>query len=362
MPRLRLFDLRLSRLPRDLGICASDLPQIADKVNTAQQRLLMCKEASDEGFWGSWAWMMFNIPQGQNILVCPREVARLENVHICGRNAPVQNQFYEFLEFGNRRMAPQWLSAFRSRRWAGPQVLTQNTVPSTLPITGGPVLIQVYATNAADTGPNPPRVLLQGEDQNGNTIYSQDGLSRVTGQFVSLAAPFATAALQMSTLTGIQKDITAGPVQIFQTNPTTGAQVLLATLEPSEVSTSYRAYFIQGMPCCCGPFSNPCLTPSPAPTPGVQVAAIAKLELIPVMTDTDYTLIQSAEAIIEECQSVRYGEMDNETAAGLSALHHKNAVGLLNGQLAHYLGKNTAAVNFAPFGSAKLERVNLGMI
>lgn len=321
----------------------------------------MAREAGEEGWYGSFAWMEFSIPFGQTWLTTPREVARIEVAAICGRVAPVQNQFYRYLQFGNRRFFPQWFDAFRHRATANVQVLTENDQATLVPLTNGPQLIQIYATNAADTGANPPRVLLQGTDQNGNTIYSQDGTQRVTGQFVSLQQPFATAALQMKTLTAVQKDMTAGPVQIFQTDPNSGAQVLLLTMEPNETATGYRHYQLAGAPCCCGGVLNPCTTPPPPGSPVVLVSAIVKLELIPVMTDTDYCLISDPEAIIEECQSVRYTEMDNTNSAKLAAEHHRNAIGQLNGQLAHYLGKNEPAVNFAPFGSARLERVNIGM-
>ena len=55
MKRLRLYDCRASRLPQTVGLCTDNVPGIAAFVNSAQRRLLMCKESCDEGWWGTWA-------------------------------------------------------------------------------------------------------------------------------------------------------------------------------------------------------------------------------------------------------------------------------------------------------------------
>jgi hypothetical protein len=39
---------------------------------------------------------------------------------------------------------------------------------------------------------------------------------------------------------------------------------------------------------------------------------------------------------------------------------HRMAIGLLNGELTHYQGLNEPAVNFAPFGDARLWRRQIG--
>jgi len=92
----------------------------------------------------------------------------------------------------------------------------------------------------------------------------------------------------------------------------------------------------------------------------VQVTGIVKLDLVPVMVDTDYLLINNLEAIIEECQSIRYSQMDTPAAKQMAAERHIQAIRLLNGEIAHYLGLDMPAVNVAPFGSARLERRNIG--
>lgn len=351
--RLRLYDCRVSRLASVIGSCQSDLRAVANVVNTAQRRLLYAKEAGDEGWFGTWAEVAFVVDPATPIITLPREIARLEVVNVCNRPVPVNNQFYEYLEFGNGRMPKRQIHCPGQI-----QVFSRNNGVTFRDMTNPPELIRIVPTDPLDVG---RRVLLQGLDNNGRVIYTQDGINRVIGVFVSLDVPFAISPMQFNALTGIQKDITAGPVQFFQVNPTTGEEILLLQMEPGEQTAFYRRYFLNPLPRnCCGFVAAPC-APVTSP-PQVLVTAIAKLELIPVAVDTDYCLIQNLEAIIEECQSVRYSEADTPGAKQMAQDRHIQAIRMLNGELAHYLGINKPAVDVAPFGSARLECQKIGTL
>lgn len=362
MPRLRLYDCRISRLPTLIGKCQADIPEISDAVNAAQRRLLYAKEASDESWWGTWAEVRLNVSRNEPYLTLPREIARLEAIVVCGRPIQLFNQFYEYLQFGNGRMT----KGCQSQHWNGGHRLhaayTRNNAVLFTDLHPSPQMIVIFPTNAADaTGTS--RVLLQGLDQNGIRIYSQDGGNQIDGIFVTIASPFVVAPIQFSQITGVQKDVTQGPVQIFQQDPVTAAQSILLSMEPGETVASYRRYYFDNLPCSCRPpiSHNLCLTSNPQ-LPPPQVIALAKLELIPVVTDTDYLLIQNLEAITEECQSARYAEMDTAAAQQLAAVHHTNAIRLLNGELGHYNGVNKPAVGVHPFGSARLVRQRIGTL
>ncbi len=348
MPRLRLYDCRLSRLPGVIGLCVGDVTGIANAVNSAQRQLLMAKEASDESWYGTWAEVRLNVSRAEPYITLPREIARLEAVTVCDRAVPVFNQFYEYLLFGNGRMAAH----NHTSRWHGERLraaYTRNNAVLFTDLTNAPQLIAIYGTNPADLA-GTSRVLLQGLDQNGNRVYSQDGLNQVDGVFVTLKSPFATSTVQFSRITGVQKDITSGPVQIFQLDPATAAQVLLLVMEPSETTASYRRYYFDHLPCGGRP-------PAPAGTcPAPQVTAIAKLELIPVATDTDYLLLQNLEAIIEECMAIRMSEIEDWRCVETCAVR------LLNGELGHYYGINNPAVRMQVFGSARLEHQRIGTL
>lgn len=351
MKRLRLYDCRLSRLPTVIGACVSDSQKIADYVNTAQRRLLFAREAGDESWWGTWAEIVFNVSRDKPYFTFGREIARLEAILACDRPIPLYNQFYEYMQFGNGRLPKQFQTCGRPLITQG---FTRNQAVTFKDMTPAPQRLRVYITEAADVG---RRILFQGQDNTDTTIYSQDGVNRVLGEFVNFDTPFADAPGLFNRITGIQKDITFGQVQIFQVDPTTGVEVLLLTMEPSEQTAWYRRYYFDELPCgCCPP------TPVPGTTncPTVQVSAIVKLELLPVMVDTDYCLIQNLEAIIEEASSVRYSEVDNPQSKQMAAERHTQAVRLLNGELSHYLGLQTPSVNVAPFGTAHLSRQRIG--
>jgi hypothetical protein len=172
----------------------------------------------------------------------------------------------------------------------------------------------------------------------------------VLGIFVVLGSPFVDSPMQITGLTGIQKDVTKAPVQFFEIDVTNGNQRLILTMEPTETVAAYRRYFVNGVPSVC------CNGTAP------QVTALAKLELIPVVGDTDYLLIQNIEALIAECQSIRYSEMDSADAMQKSGERHLAAIRLLQGELVHYEGKDRPAISFKPFGSARLEHRRVGTL
>jgi len=347
MPRLRLYDIRMSRLPELVGKCQADIPSIANYVNSAQRRLLLCREAGDEGWYGTWAEVAFSLVSRTNpYITCPREIARLEKLTVCRQPVFIQNQFYEYLDYGNGRMPRLYRD-----NYCNTQAYSRNNVITFANLASPPKTIRIYWTDAADVSAA-KRVLLQGTDSSDTVIYSQDNLNQVQGIFLSAEMPFVDSPMTLNTLTGIQKDVTAGQVQFFQVDPTTGEQSLMLTMEPGETVAGYRRYYLNSLPSACCQRTD---TSVP-----VQVTAIAKLELIPAHVDTDYLLFHNLEAIIEECQSVRYSEIDNETSKKMAVEKHVQAVRLLQGELVHYLGKDKPAINFAPFGSARLSHQKIG--
>jgi len=358
MQRTRVFDLRLDgRLGNAVGICQSDVKGYCSFINAAQRRLLYCKESSGEGWNGTWAEMLFTVTRAVPFLTTPREVARLEYVDVCNRPVSVQNSFFEYLRFGNGHLPKFFCQQHRSCFNA--QVLSRNNVPTFTDLTSPPQYIRIYPTDAADVS---KAVIVQGTDSNNNVIYSTLGLNKITGTTVYLDSPFVTVALTGSSsplpfnsISGIQKDATVGPVRFTQVDPTTGNELLLHTMEPSETTAYYRRYFFNDLPINC------CFDPNTGVT-NVTVQAIVKLDLIPVVSDSDYLLIPNMEAIIEEAQAVRYSTIDSAQAKQNEVIKHRSAVRFLQGEIGHFQGLTTPAVNFAPFGSARLERQKIGQL
>ncbi|HUD76121.1 MAG TPA: hypothetical protein VMQ76_13695 [Terracidiphilus sp.] len=355
MRRLRLADLRLSRLPTSLGLCAGDTLLLANYVNSAQERLLNAKEAGDEGWWGTFAEVIFNVSRHNPYITCPREIARLEMMDVCGRPVPLNNQFADYIQWGAGRQPDRWQNQGAGCGFWGNRVqgYTRNDAVTFHELVPGNT-VRIFATDPADLDGS-HRVLLQGIDTNGQVVYSVDGSTRVVGVFVTLGAPFVDSPLPFAQIAGIQKDQTTGTVQFFQVDPATGNQYPLHTMEPSEKTALYRRYYLNHLPlnCCHSNFQNPC-QPLPAPFPHtVQVSAMAKLDLVPVTCDTDYCIIQSQEAIINEAEAVRFEGFDNATAHQMADRKHRSAIRLLIGQMANYLGIQDVAVSFSPFGSAR---------
>lgn len=346
MPRARLLDFRISSGPTDIGLCQSDVAGCAQAVNAAQQELILAPEAKDWGWWGSWAFMAFNVDQVNPYITTPRDVARLERMTVCNRPVRIQNQFYEYLDFGiglqpsNNCRFPQACQEL--------QAYERGTVPTFSDLRAGTTL-RIYVTNAGDVG---KRVLVQGTDQNDEVLYSMDGLVQVTGDYLSLDAPFVESDV-LNSVTGLQKDQTLGPVKFFEVD-SSGNQRLLLTMEPSETTANYRRYFINGLPkSCCNPIVS---------TTTVQVTAMAKLEFIPCQVDSDWLLIQNIPALIKQCQSIRLGNMDEFNAKQQAAERHVQAIRMLQGEINHYQGTHRPAIIVAPFGSARLRRQGIGQL
>ncbi len=343
MRLLRLKDIRQSRIPEVLGCCASDNGKLIEIVNEAQQRLVFA--GGETGWWGSWQKMVFTVAGLTDpYITAPRNIARFINMDVCRRPVKIQNEFYEFLEAGVGLQPGCECNVL--------ETYDRGMFPTFVDLAPPNKRLRFYITNSADIG---RRALVQGTDQNGTIIYSLDGVDEVTGQYVSFAQPFVDLPFDILTLTGLQKDATIGQVRVFELDSVTGESRLILTMEPTEEVAGYRRYFLNGLPRnCCGSTDPAAVT--------TQVTAMAKLALIPVAVDPDYLVIQNLTAMKEECQAVRFGEMDDSTSAGQAALHHRNAIRLLNGELIHHLGKERPAVNFAPFGTAKLGYQRIGSL
>lgn len=352
--RTTLHDVRLSRIPQVLGHCAADIPSLASYINEAQLRLI--EAGGESGWWGSFASIAFNVNPSDPFIVTPREVARLEEMAVCRTPVRIQNQLYEYLEFGCGLQRPRPNCTGQINEQCGCQDSVQaydrGTVPTIRAITPGNKL-RIYMTNSADTG---KRIFFQSKDGNDKPIYTMDRGVQQNGFFITLdnMVPFIESPMNLNDIQNVAKDVTVGAVQVYGVNPSTDEQTLLSTYAPDETTPSYRRYFLNNVPgqCCdCD-----------SPTGVVQITAIAKLEFTPVAADTDFLLIGNIPALKEECQSIRYSEMDVSNTKKMSELHHRNAIRLLNHELQHYLGRSRPAFQFAPFGNARLENSGVGVM
>ena len=354
MERLRAFSLVTSTsFLESLGLCPGD-PRAYEFINSSQERLLYDPRTPESGWIGGWAEMAFLVSRENPYITTPRGVANLIAIDGCQRPIPLSNSFQEYLEFGDGRMPQR--DRWRRIGWGpGRHGYTRNYSCTFVDICNPPQSIQIFPVNAADAQANPltgavPRVLLQGLDQNGNIITSQDNGVTVQGEFVTLETPYVMSVNQFSTLTGIQKDQTQGDIQIWQSDPVWGVSKILSVMEPTETTGWYRRYYIHGLPQnCCGAF-RPIIVnqqPDQCGCPGdpkfIMVTGLAKLDLVPVQSQTDYTLIQSKEAITLACQAVRMSRMDDADSKSQAKIYHDQAINLLKGMTTHREGKIRSA-------------------
>lgn len=327
-----------------LGVCVGDIPALSGLVNIATERLISDPMAPEEGWWGGWARYAFNISSGNPYVALPRGIARIIVLDVCNKPIKLQNGFYEFLDYG-KGLQPE---PCRENVCGGPMMAyDRETTPTLGTLNSSPQNIRVYPTDSRDVGKT---VIIQGTDQNGQTVLSTDPATDqpMLGETLTLALPFVTTLNQFYPITGIEKDSTFGPITIQQVNPTTGVALPLSSMEPTETSAAYRRYFVGNVPCGC------CVTPS-----GVsQVACMAKLEYVPISGDSDYLGIPCVPALIAECTSLRYENMDNLKAAALAEKHHQKALQLLYGQLDHYLGRTRPAISVSLFGPRRMIKAN----
>lgn len=344
--RTTFRQLRLSRFPRTLGLCSNNVPEIAAAANECQQRLI--NDAGETGWWGGWAKVAFTASMVNPYITLPPQYARAIGFDVCRFPIRIQNEFYEELDAGIGLRGPNNCVD----RCAPKEAYDRGTFPTMIDLAGNNQLLRVYITDPADVG---KRILISNaRDQNGNGIYTQDGAQSVNGFYLQFEDPFVTSTFTVTSFQNISKDQTVGDIILKQVDASSGNEVTLSRYAPNEENPACRRYYLSQLPFgCC----NPTFTAGP-----VVITAMCKYEFVPVETDTDFLIIGNIPAMIEEGQAVNYSSMETPTSMALETRHHARAVKLLNDELRHYLGENLPAINFAPYGTARLDKVAIGMI
>jgi len=165
---------------------------------------------------------------------------------------PLNNQFGEYLQWGAGRQPDRWENGGAGCGFWGnrPPRLHRNNAITFVDLLPTPQTIRVYSTDAADYASG-KRVLIQGLDANGLTVYSQDVNNQVEGIFVNIDAPFR----------GYPHDILEdhrNPERhyvwsdsVLPGQSATGTQYPLHTMEPSEQTALYRRYYLNQLPMNC---------------------------------------------------------------------------------------------------------------
>lgn len=340
--RRTVLDFRKSATPALIGACAADGPTLFSYLNSAIERLVYA--GGETGWRGGWYKTVFNLTQDDPYVTTGREIARIINFTVCDVPVRTQNEFYEFLEAS---IGPQPPSSCPQSSQPVVQALDRGFFPSMVDIpTDTNYKLRAYPKDPRDYG---KRLLASGIDENSVVIRNTDGTHEVAGEYLTLADPFVDSSAIFSRLDGVQKDVTFRDVDLYAVNQDDLSETLLSTYAPGETVPSYRRYYLDDLPenCCCSSIGS------------IQVYGMAKLECLPVASDTDFLLIGNLPALEEECLAIHYGRMDNPKALQMSAIKHMLAIKLLNQELDHYFGRSSIAVSQPLWGTADLRRTGV---
>jgi hypothetical protein len=218
--------------------------------------------------------------------------------------------------------------------------------------------VKVYITNPQDAG----KQILIGPawDQNNNPIYTEDvNGNPVNGFYLTLANPSVTSTMEVSRIDGIQKDATLGTVIFKQLDAISAVEVTLSKFAPWETIPAYRRYFVNTVRFQQACAQSPCVLPAgevPISEREVPVNALVKLSYVPALLPTDFLIIGCIPALIEECKAIRFMDMDAPNAPQMAESYHRRAIKMLQDEMRTFLGELQPAVNFAPWGTASINR------
>lgn len=293
-------------------------------INRAQEELL------DMGRWVGTT-VKYRVCTSGHFVTWPRELSTIEAMKINGSPTLLQNQWYEFDEYGadNRHHYNRgdWAWGMKVAPFQGVAVDQGNAI-SFADVCGSanPKKLKVYAYATEATT---ARILLQFYDAQGNYVRSNDPTEGwVDGEFVSINATTPQTTINPVTAwVGVQKPITNGVVRITELDTVTNLERLLAVYAPDETNPSYRRSRILDQAC------NPnCVS---------TVTVIGKQTFIPALKPRDYLCISSMPALVNKVKACYLS--DNNNAAGAAAYDQKS-FSILDTQLGAWIGSATPVI------------------
>lgn len=267
-------------------------------INRAQEELL------NKGRWVGTT-IKYRICTNEGFITWPREILTIEAMAINGRGVPLNNQWYQFQDYGPGYDNWQyygggagWANGYARYANGGGTGIDEREAISFADVcrNGNPKKLKVYGTAMEATG---AQILLQFYDAQGNYVRSQADTGWVDGEYVTInsVSPQTTVNV-VSSWVGVQKPMTNGVVRITEFDTVTGLERLLAVYEPSETNPSYRRTLIPGF----------CASTTPCPT---TVTVIASQRFIPACVPTDYLVLSSLSAIVYKAKSIYFLENNN---------------------------------------------------
>lgn len=327
---LTLAAVRASSVANIAGVCTTSSAFLG-QLNEAVQRLM------DAGEWWNTV-VKARVCVQRNCIAWPRWVGTVLAVNICGHNRPIQNRWFEFMPISGA-------DCMLSGRWKSNVTLVDDGLTPVFNniACGESHALRVYTRLQTDVGKT---ITFYGIDQNGQDVLTKDALGNwVQGETLTLAMPYVQTTTVFREVVRVTKDVTTGPIDVYQYDATQNLLLDMAHYEPGETNPMYRHSTIRGG---CGSYSTGagCGTSS---TTARRVEILAKLQFIPVVVDTDTVQIDNISALKLMIQAIRLEEAGNDQeAAGKQLL----AIKELNRQLRNKLPLDQIPVEIAPMGTA----------
>lgn len=343
---LTLGEARASRkMAAASGNCTSS-DAFRDYVNEGTETLMR-----RGNFWGTV--QLINACIYNECITWPRYVGTVLATNFCGRNVPVFNNWYQFVPIGPEGLSKHGFGFSKGKCFGNTNVANDGTVPvfNNVPC-GKARYIRAYIQYRADIG---KKITIFGIDSNGQTIRSRDGSGWKEGITLTLqnptTSPYTSTPFTVREITRVIKEVTQGPVRLFQYDADGDTLHDCATYEPSETLPDYRHSRVQGFSrLCCG--SN-CAG-------GVKsMQGLVKLQFVKAEADTDLVLISNMDALALAIQYARLTDSQDDAGAERKMLR---AVHELNLELRDKFPLEQTTISINPFGTALPVRHGLGRV
>ncbi len=323
------------RIAKHLNLCATD-SRTTEYINEATRRLI------ESGKWKN-TYGKFTICATEGCIAWPRQIETIERVAVNEAVGVVRNQWFEFVETG--------YGLLDNKDNVGVQILDRGESPTQNDLSGAGKKDRVSSFPPTDAGTT---ITIQGYDSNNNWVRKPTNIDRTEwqdGETVTLNGDFVDTTTTFKSITGIQKDVTQGNVQLYElTDPATPTLVDIATYEPNETLPSYRRSLIPSLAGAGGCESGT--------DKKVAVTVIAKLRFIDAVNDNDVLLISDLYAIKNMALAIK---LEENRDFGAAEQYRTLAFDSLQRQLANHLGDGVTPVvqmtNFNVHGGGGIESV-----
>lgn len=319
-----------TRLLPSLGICATD-SRLLPWLNECQQRLV------PKGLWiGTFGRFRLCVTDG--CVSLPPQLANMERMALCGQPAPIHDQFYEFLDngFGTRNAVCQNTNGSGGSCCGGggcglEEANHRGWFPTFSDIRGTAKKLRLICDVSADVG---KEVLLLGYDENGNWIRTSPGGVWQDGETVALAQSPGVDSTHFfdGGVTGIQfLDDREGQVWLYERDTVAATSRMIGSYQYFETNPSYPRYLFPSIRSQTQDDGSCGLT---------TIELIGRLEILPLVKDTDLMLITSEPAIKEMCLGIKKAEDEADSLKANQIIMAAEAIAAdyLDRQIDYYLG------------------------